>query len=32
MALAERFLDALATSIEARRAADPACARDLVLL
>jgi len=32
MALAERFLDALAASIEARRAADPACARDLVLL
>lgn len=32
MPLAERFLDALATSIEARCAADPACARDLVLL
>lgn len=32
MALAEQFLDALATSIEARRAQDPDCARDLVLL
>lgn len=32
MALAERFLDALANSIEARRAADPAFARDHVLL
>jgi len=32
MALAERFLDALATSVDARRDADPAFARDLVLL
>jgi len=32
MALAERFLDALAASVEARRAADPDFARDLVLL
>lgn len=32
MALAERFLDALVASVEARRAADPDCARDLLLL
>ena len=32
MPLAERFLDALAASIEARGAADPAVARDLVLI
>jgi len=32
MALAERFLDALAASVEARCTADPDCARDLALL
>ncbi|MCC5978021.1 MAG: LysR family transcriptional regulator [Salinarimonas sp.] len=31
-ALSERFLDALATAIEHKRAGDPACARDLALL